>query len=422
VSPTPGPPNLIITETKSIKTFLPTNLPDHNPTITSISTITNQISTPVPFKTLPVPSATSVKPGATVKKILLLVSEDLKSAFSKDSIWIQSLDDNIPHVLIRDQAKSFESPRWSHDGQWIAFVQKEWPNMSRSQVGIVRADGSGKQVFTEKFSAVGNLNWSANDTRLIFDTISSPVVLNIDNGEIVNLLPDSDNSELDTRLMPSPIDDLVADARFTRNPGTEVDLRLLSFDGKAQENIQLPTEIPIKCRQGLTTLEWSPDGEAILMQFWAWPWEECKPYLWLYNLSEKKWINIATLPDSMSNYYYDYNETGQVNWSTDGRWIAWATPSTIVIYSVDNDWGVVRKIDLGISDSPLFFPWVEDTNGNYIYSLNRADITNDLRIPITILGISPNGTTSDDRKLLRIEANPNWLPNNSYFIPIVWEP
>jgi Tol biopolymer transport system component len=416
-------PSVVVADTQHPEVATTTSQTILGVTATPISPKTNNIElTPIPSKTIPSITATPIQPGAITKKILLLVSEDLGSTFSRDSIWIKSPGESLPNVLIQDQDLSFERPAWSHDGKWIAYIQSDWPNKSSFQVGIIDVGGAQRQVLPENYGAVGEMNWSVNDDKLVFDTPSSPFVLDVDTGEILDLWPESDNFEGETKLKLSPRYDFVAFAEFTQEQGTEVNLWLLSLDGRSRDRIQLPEEIIGQCRSGLTTLEWSPDGESILVQFRGWPWEECEPQLWLFNLAERKWLSVAHLPKSMINYYYDYNAVGHASWSRDGSWVIWETTRSILIFDVDDAWNMTRKIDFGISDSPLAFPWVKDINGRTILTINRADITDNLRIPIAILGISPNGTIADDKEILRIEADPNWLPNNSIFTPLFWEP
>jgi hypothetical protein len=138
-------------------------------------------------------------------------------------------------------------------------------------------------------------------------------------------MPDSDNfkfvtSDAGTKLKPSPKDDIAAYGEFTGEPGTEVKLWLLTLDGQKQEKIELPMEYPLPCKRELTTLESSPDGESILVQFGGWPPEECRPSLWLYKTAERTWRDVARLPDGIPSN--DFNEMGRVNWSKDGRWVA----------------------------------------------------------------------------------------------------
>lgn len=428
--PTLSSPAVVITEQKSTETLSPPQQPLPDFTVTPNSA--DGRSTPEITKTLLLPSATPIKPAAITKKILLLVDEEVNSDFARNSLWILSPESDMPLNLLQDKTKSFEYPTWSHDGEWISFIQSDWPFPGNEQIGIIHEDGTGKRIFGNKYGPVGDLNWSANDTWLVFATLSQALALNINTGEIVDLEPESDtdskNYDIDRRVEPSPRENLVAYAKFNRYPSTDdVDMWLLSLDSKEREKIQLPTEIPSQCRQSLNNLDWSPDGEAILVQFKGWPWGECEAKLWLYKLSERKWINIARIPDSLSGLNPSYDQFSSVSWSPDGRWIAWENYPTALIYDVENDWRFTREIEFGVADGfSLWPPWVEDTAGNYIYTLVRFDYsqihTDEQVAPITIIGISPNGTTNDDNQLLRIEPNPKWLLKDWTFSPRVWEP
>ena len=395
----------------------------HPPSPTLQTTRTSTLvhtSSPAPKMTRQVVTQTSVNSGNVIKDILLLLSEDLGTSSTRDSIWVQSSKETTPHILIKDPSLTFDFPRWSHDGEWIAFRQSNWLNKSSFQVGVIHRDGSRKHVFEETFGAIGWLNWSADDKFLIFDTLYSPYAIDVDTGESLDLWPDSDHFGAQTRLKPSPIEDLIAYAEFEQEPGTEAKLWLLNLVGQRRENIPFPAEIPLTCRQGITTLDWSPDGASIITQFRGWPPEECKPQLWLYELAEKKWTNVAGLPSDISSY--DFNEIGQVTWSKDGRWLAWETTRNVLFLAVKEKWKIVRKISIGIDEFPMAFPWVEDTNKNALYSLNRSDFSNSTRQIVYIIGLSPGGTTLEDRELSRFEEDPSWMPNISYFYPMIWEP
>ena len=421
VTPMPASSSLPASESAIPLVTVTTQPPGPTLQATLTSTLVGDYtSTPAPKMTRQVVTQTSVNAGNVIKDILLLFSEDRGTSFGLDSIWLQSSAETAPHALIKDPSLSFEFPTWSHDGAWIAFRQSKWLDKSSFQVGVIHRDGSRKQVFEKTFGAIGWLNWSADDKFLIFDTLSSPFALNVDTGESLDLWPDSDNFGAQTRLKPSPKEDLIAYAEFKQGPGSEAKLWLLNLTGQRRENIPLPAEIPLTCKQGITTLDWSPDGAFIITQFRGWPPENCKPQLWLYELAEKKWTNVARLPSDLSSY--DFNEIGRVTWSKDGRWLAWETTMSVLFLAVNENWKIVRKISIGIDEFFMVFPWVEDTNGNALYSLNHSDYSNLPKQIVSVIGISPGGTTANDRELLRIEEDSKWMPGNSYFHPLIWEP
>lgn len=402
--------------------------PTKTPTVTRQLSLTIQAtSTAAPFATAvssetsqPLITATPIIPGLVTQPLLLFIQEDRAAATrSTGSIWILSTGETTPQRLLRDQQYSYEAPAWSNDGNWIAFLQRDSLADSGYQIGIIRKDGAEKQIFREKYGGVSWLSWSANDRMLIgligdccTSSGVSPFILDVASRKATNLFSDSKYHFDKAWVKPSPSENLLAFVGATDEPGPVMELWFLSLSSDRQEKAELPEGIQ-QCSDGLRMMEWSPDGNALLVQF------QCRAQLWLYKPTKKGWQNVVDSPGSITD---DYKRTGRIHWSEDGRWVAWSTTEEVQIYAVEENWRMARYFELSGFDSLPADPWLEDSNGNSIFTVNRVDFSSYPGLSIEIIGLSPNGNESNDEVLLRIEEDAKWLPPGATFTPFMWSP
>jgi Tol biopolymer transport system component len=348
-----------------------------------------------------------------------------------NSIGILASGNTNPQILLREPNHSFDGPRWSPDGNWIAFRQRD-RGINVDHLGVIRKDSSGKRILKPQFDVITGPMWSVNNLTLgtLVRTSSGwlPIAVNIETEEEINLFPNPVSFFVDSWLELSPQKLHAVFMGFTEENSPKIELWMISLDGKSQKSIALPAQITPGCSyEDLNhPIDWSPDGMTFLVQFYEMESTGCRPSLWLFNLKNESWSNVASLPDEPPINIPPGFSGGwhSIYWSPDDRWVSWIRSSDALIYST-NDWKVIREIDLEVGLDILMFinPWVEDVGGNYIFSGYRdytiAGLTN---TKVDILGFSSNGAETDDAVLLRIESNePSWLLEGS-FSPYMWQP
>jgi len=365
-----------------------------------------------------------IVPWEVDKDLLIWVEIEENTQFAQGSLAIFSPSDAMPRLILSDQRYSFEHPRWSRDGDWIAFRQRDVAKQPRYQMGIVRQDGTDLHVFPGEYGNMSNIGWSPNSDWLFFSAPvldgGSPFAINTLTEEVVNLTPPSE-TKFDSvlRMRPSPTENIVAAAMRPKNQASAIELWLLSADSNLSEKIHLPSEMVQSCASDLTALDWSPSGESFLVQFEGLTLNDCSPELWLYQLDDKKWLNAAQPPDHLEPYSKEYFF---VNWSPDGRWVAWQFNDNLLVYSTD-DWEIVREIDLWRSSMMVMtFPWVLDGNNNSIITLEKSDLSYYPDYATILFGISPNGTESTNRRWTKIRPSYKWLPKDAIYHTMMWQP
>jgi dipeptidyl aminopeptidase/acylaminoacyl peptidase len=107
------------------------------------------------------------------KKAVYTVNEAVMAADKSEfvtQIWMTTLD-NKRHVQLTFGEKSSTNPKWSPDGNWIAFVSNRKDN--RNQLYVLNMNGGEAEPMTDGKSAVGNFEWS-RDGRSIAFTSTDP--------------------------------------------------------------------------------------------------------------------------------------------------------------------------------------------------------------------------------------------------------
>ena len=402
----------VINKTKSIVTIAPTR--HFTPTLSPTFQPTRKLN--------------PIIPGGVTKDLLIVVEEDkglstgIRSV-SSNSIWILRQGESLPQEILNDPQFSYETPSWSHDGNWIAFRQRKAFDLSSYQLGIINKDGTRKHIFQNEFGTIGHPFWSVDDNALVFETLTSqgtlPFLMDIDKGDVNPILPNRKNNSSHTLIALSPNENKVFWIGFGDNPGSLLEILLISLDDNRVEKLQIPEEVSKNCTNGFTTGEWSPNGKSFLVQFKGFQEAECWPELWLYRLDQKTWTSVIRLPAEVPSYMF--HESGTVAVSNDNLWLAWSTTNIVLIYETKN-WDLVRKIDFDGFESLMAFPWVKDINGNSIFSIVRVDFSTFPKDSMDIIGISPNGTKDKDTVLVRLEGDILWVPEKAYFTPMLWGP
>src|SRR6185295_10866657 len=85
-------------------------------------------------------------------------------------IWMANLATK-QNIQLTFGEKSSTSPKWSPDGNWIAFLSTRKDN--RNNIYLLNVNGGEAEPLTELKSAVNNFNWSP-DGRSIAFTMTDP--------------------------------------------------------------------------------------------------------------------------------------------------------------------------------------------------------------------------------------------------------
>jgi Tol biopolymer transport system component len=84
-----------------------------------------------------------------------------------DNIWIIPVDGSEPARLFAFSSKSENTPRWSPDGRWLAFLSDRGED-SQKQIWLMRADGGEAEKLTSAKAGVDSYKWSPDGRMIAF--------------------------------------------------------------------------------------------------------------------------------------------------------------------------------------------------------------------------------------------------------------
>src|SRR5258708_21106677 len=87
-----------------------------------------------------------------------------------NQIWLAPTDSGKPFQLTRGE-KSSTNPRWSPDGQWLAFLSNRLED--KNQIFVISPLGGEAQQLTKSETAISNFSWS-EDGKTIAYTATEP--------------------------------------------------------------------------------------------------------------------------------------------------------------------------------------------------------------------------------------------------------
>ncbi|PYS82483.1 MAG: S9 family peptidase, partial [Acidobacteria bacterium] len=95
---------------------------------------------------------------------------DFKTDAFMTQIWLAQTDTGKSFQLTRGD-KSATTPRWSPDGQWLAFLSNRVED--KNQIFVINPLGGEAQPLTKSETAIGNFAWS-EDGKTIAYTATEP--------------------------------------------------------------------------------------------------------------------------------------------------------------------------------------------------------------------------------------------------------
>jgi len=99
------------------------------------------------------------------RAIYIRRSNDIMADRTRSHVWIANLDGSVHEPLLADTTGSYRSPRWSPDGERIAYMQ----SLDGQTALYVRYLSSGRDALLGTFAqSPGNLTWSPDGRSLAF--------------------------------------------------------------------------------------------------------------------------------------------------------------------------------------------------------------------------------------------------------------
>ncbi|HMS40601.1 MAG TPA: DPP IV N-terminal domain-containing protein, partial [Pyrinomonadaceae bacterium] len=107
------------------------------------------------------------------KRIIYTVNDAMMTADKSEfitQIWLANTDGtNAFQITFGD--KSSTNPKWSPDGNWIAFTSNR--NNNRNNLYVLRVGGGEAEALTDLKGSVGNFEWSADGNWIVY-TMTDP--------------------------------------------------------------------------------------------------------------------------------------------------------------------------------------------------------------------------------------------------------
>ncbi len=105
-------------------------------------------------------------------RYLTVNNEEGEAGFAVMKVYLFDMQNGKSSLLLGEQpddASDYSVPRWSPDGQWLAFAQVRLVRNPARQVWIIRPDGTGARAVTDNLAyAHGGYRWSPDSTRLVY--------------------------------------------------------------------------------------------------------------------------------------------------------------------------------------------------------------------------------------------------------------
>ena len=267
---------------------------------------------------------------------------DFKQDAFITQIWLVESDGARKFQLTRGD-KSATNPRWSPDGQWLAFLSNRIED--KNQIFVINPLGGEAQQLTKSETAIGNFAWS-EDGKTIAYTATEPTAQTLKDRK-----------------------DYLGDYDVVREGYSYVHLWTL--------NVADAMNAPVAGKQrtkkkdfSVDSFSWSPDGASIVFSATLNPdlIQGTTSDIYLLKLSDDSVKKIVAQPGPDNNPRFSPDGKQIVFSSAMGEKLFFASNSRLAVVSVDG--GTPRSITDTFDENPGLVEWKAD--GIYFTGLQRT--------------------------------------------------
>ena len=257
---------------------------------------------------------------------------DFKQDAFITQIWLVAADGSRSFQLTRGE-KSSTSPRWSPDGQWLAFLSNRLED--KNQIFVINPEGGEAQQLTKSETAINGFAWS-DDAKTIAYTATEP-----------------------TPQVQKDRKEYLGDYDVVREGYTYVHLWTLDV----AEAIKAPVVGKQRTKKkdfSIDSFSWSPDGSGIAFSATINPdlIQGVTSDIYLLKLSDDSVRKLVDLPGPDGNPRFSPDGKQIVFASAMGNKLYFATNSKLAVVSIDG--GAPRSISDAFDENPGLLEWKRD--------------------------------------------------------------
>lgn len=265
--------------------------------------------------------------------VVYTVSNEVMAADKSEyvtQIWLASIDGK-QNMQLTFADKSSTNPKWSPDGNWIAFTSTRKDN--KSNLYVLRVGGGEAEMITDVKSGVDNFDWSPDGKWIAFAMTDAKSDDEDKNDKGRNDFRWVDENIKLARLYVMPV---WKDANGKREP------RKLTTNNR-----------------NVTSFDWSPDGTKIVIAHVSDPRADFWP------TSDVAIVDVAS--GTLTPFAATAAAESSPTYSPDGKWIAmsvsdgpvrWAQSNRINIFPVGG--GAAKVMPMSHDGQPAIVGWTPD--------------------------------------------------------------
>src|SRR5437773_6613468 len=267
---------------------------------------------------------------------------DFKTDAFMTQIWLAQTDTGKSFQLTRGD-KSATNPRWSPDGQWLAFLSNRLED--KNQIFVINPLGGEAQPLTKSETAISNFAWS-DDGKTIAYTATEP-----------------------TAQMLKDRKDYLGDYDVVREGYSYV--HIWTFNVADAMNAPVAGKQRTKKKDfSVDSFSWSPDGASIVFSATLNPdlIQGTTSDIYLLKLSDDSVKKIVAQPGPDNNPRFSPDGRQIVFSSAMGEKLFFASNSRLAVVSVEG--GMPRSITDTFDENPGLVEWKAD--GIYFTGLQKT--------------------------------------------------